>query len=120
MQNEINNLSVFKIIRVAKGITLKELSKYFDCDSAYLSECANGKKKINLERLKRSLANMNIRTSEYFVLEEMRDYMIKNNYSYLEIYQTMLIYALGMVNPELKEEASDIVEQILHKDVKHK
>lgn len=120
MQNETHNLSALKIIAVAKGITLKELSKYFECTPAYFNECANGKKKIKLEKLTRSLTNMNIRTSEYFMLEEMRDYMIENGYDHLKIYQAMLAKAIGMVNPELKEEANSLIEEILHKDVKRR
>ena len=119
MQNA-SNLSALKVLAVAKGITLQELATCFGCIPSYFNECANGKKRINLERLIKGLANMNIRASEYFELEEMRDYMIENNYDDLLIYQAMLAKALGMVSPDLKEDAAVVVGKIMHKEVKHR
>lgn len=120
MAKEISNLSALKVIAVAKGISLKELAKYFNCTQAYFNECANGKKTIRLERLIHGLTNMNIRTSEYFELEEIKEYMIKNEYDALIMYQAMLTKALGMVDPNLKSEASIVVEKILEKNSKHR
>lgn len=120
MQGEYEKINSLRIIRVAKNLNQEDFAKYFLCTKAYISSVEHGNKKMSLTTLRCGLNEINISTSDYFVLEELRDYLINMHVDRNYIYRCMLAKALGMVSPELKEQAESLVSEMLQKTPKHR
>lgn len=115
MKSENHNLSALRIIRIAKDLNQEEFAEYFLCTKAYISSVEHGKRQMHLRTLKSGLNEMKISIVDYFNLEELRDYMLKIDMDSLSIYRCMLAKAIGLVNPDLKEQSELLVMQILNK-----
>ena len=120
MQSEVHNLNALRLIRTVKDLNQEEFAKYFLCTKAYISSVERGKRQMTFRTLKGGLNEMQISIAGYFELEELRDYMIGINVDSLSIYRCMLAKAIGLVNPNLKDQAELLITQIIHKESKHR
>ena len=120
MQQEYENLNSLRIIRIAKDLNKGNFAKHFLCTTAYISAVEHGKRKMRLATLRSGLNEMNISLDDYFALEELRDSLINMDVDRNYMYRCMLAKALGIVSPELKEQAESLVSEMLQKTPKHR
>lgn len=120
MQSEVHNLNPLRLIRTAKDLNQEEFAGYFLCTKAYISAVEHGKRQMTFRTLKSGLTEMQISVEDYFELEKLRDYMIEMNIDSLSVYRCMLAKAIGLVNPDLKEQAELVVTQVLNKKSKQR
>lgn len=115
MQSEVHNLNALRLIRTVKDLNQEEFAGYFLCTKAYISAVEHGKRQMTFRTLKSGLTEMQISVEGYFELEKLRDYMLEMNMDSLSIYRCMLAKTIGLVNPDLEEQAELLVAQILNK-----
>ena len=120
MDKKYEKLVPLKFIRIAKDLNREEFSKYFLCTTAYISSIEIGKRVMHIRTLKSGLREMGISIDDYMKLEELKEILIKLNVEEEVAYRTMLSRALGIINPDLKTEAEELVKAMLNKTSKHR
>ena len=121
MENKKNNLVPLKFIRIAKDITAKEMSESFKVTSAYICAVEGGERNLKEQTLVYGLNNLNINYEEYLELESLSyELSLKEEIDNYEKYKIMLTKAIGVINPELKEQAEELIDVIYRKKCKSK
>lgn len=120
MDKKYEKLVPLKFIRISKDLNRDEFSKYFLCTKAYISSIELGKRIMHPRTLTSGLREMGISIDDYMTLEELKDILINLNVEEEVAYRTMLARALGIVSPDLKEEAEVLVKEMLNKASKHR
>lgn len=113
MKSNQQNLHPLKFIRIAKDIKQNEFSKYFSCSPAYISSVENGKRKMTLRILKSGLNELGISLEDYFELEELGNYLITSETEKEIIYRCMLAKSIGIIRPDLKKDAEQLIVEFL-------
>ena len=113
MKSNQQNLHPLKFIRIAKDIKQNEFSKYFSCSPAYISSVENSKRKMTLRILKSGLNELGISLEDYFELEELGNYLITSETEKEIIYRCMLAKSIGIIRPDLKKDAEQLIVEFL-------
>lgn len=113
MKSNQQNFHPLKFIRIAKDIKQNEFSKYFSCSPAYISSVENGKRKMTLRILKSGLNELGISLEDYFELEELGNYLITSETEKEIIYRCMLAKSIGIIRPDLKKDAEQLIVEFL-------
>ena len=96
------------LIRIAKGYTSDEMAEIFQISKSHMSMYEQGKRSIIEKKVINGLMRLNI---DY---EEFKDYckylskVAKTNVSIKRKYACALGRAIGLVNPELKNESKRV------------
>ena len=113
MKSNQQNFRPLRFIRIAKDIKQNEFSKYFSCSPAYISSVENGKRKMTLRILKSGLNELGISLEDYFELEELGNYLITSETEKEIIYRCMLAKSIGIIRPDLKKDAEQLIVEFL-------
>ena len=113
MKSNQQNFRPLRFIRIAKDIKQNEFSKYFSCSPAYISSVENGKRKMTLRILKSGLNELGISLEDYFELEELGNYLITSETEKESIYRCMLAKSIGIIRPDLKKDAEQLIVEFL-------
>ncbi len=113
MKSNQQNFHPLRFIRIAKDIKQNEFSKYFSCSPAYISSVENGKRKMTLRILKSGLNELGISLEDYFELEELGNYLITSETEKEIIYRCMLAKSIGIIRPDLKKDAEQLIVEFL-------
>lgn len=113
MKSNQQNFHPLRFIRIAKDIKQNEFSKYFLCSPAYISSVENGKRKMTLRILKSGLNELGISLEDYFELEELGNYLITSETEKEIIYRCMLAKSIGIIRPDLKKDAEQLIVEFL-------
>ena len=82
-------------------------------------EC--GERNLKEQTLVYGLNNLNINYEEYLELESLSyELSLKDEIDNYEKYKIMLTKAIGVINPELKEQAEELIDVIYRKKCKSK
>ena len=96
-----------RMIRIAKDLNMEQMAEYFLVTKAYISALEKGKREMNFRTLKYGLDNLGITLDNYSDLDGFREYIEKQPLDQQSKFKFMLIKTLGVVSPELKENAED-------------
>lgn len=113
MKSNQQNFHPLRFIRIAKDIKQNEFSKYFSCSPAYISSVENGKRKMTLRILKSGLNELGISLEDYFELEELGNYLVTSETEKEIIYRCMLAKSIGIIRPDLKKDAEQLIVEFL-------
>lgn len=113
MKSNQQNFHPLRFIRIAKDIKQNEFSKNFLCSPAYISSVENGKRKMTLRILKSGLNELGISLEDYFELEELGNYLITSETEKEIIYRCMLAKSIGIIRPDLKKDAEQLIVEFL-------
>lgn len=107
-----NNLVPLRFIRIAKDMSLKEMSESFEVTPAYISALEKGERNIRKGTLLLGLGNLNIEYRYYLELEALGFDLSKEELDDYDKYKIMLAKAIGVVNPELIKESEQLIDVI--------
>ena len=120
MDKKFQQLVSLKFIRIAKDFSREEFSKYFLCTMSYISAVELGKRSMHMRTIESGLRKMEISFDDYLQLEKLKETLINLNIDEEFAYRCMLAKSIGIVNPDLKEQAELLVTQILNKKSKQR
>ena len=120
MKSNQQNFHPLRFIRIAKDIKQNEFSKYFLCSPAYISAIENGKREMTLRTLKSGLNELGISLEDYFELKELGNYLVTSEIEKDIIYRCMLAKSIGIIRPDLKKDAEQLIVEMLEKHDKKK
>jgi transcriptional regulator with XRE-family HTH domain len=96
------------LIRVARQLTLEDTSKYFEVSKAYISAVEKGIRKMNENRLKLGLNNMNIEYEKYIELESYVGRIQTRNIPLDKKYAYSLMLAIGVSYPYMETDVKKV------------
>ena len=106
-----------RMIRIAKDLNMDQMAKYFLVTEAYISALEKGKRNMNFRTLKYGLDNLGISLDDYSNLNSFREYLENQPLDQQSKFKFMLIKTLGVVSPELKENANELITNYLDNSV---
>jgi len=112
MKNKNNNLVPLRFIRIAKDMSSKEMSESFEVTPAYISALEKGERNIKKATLLLGLNNLNIEYGHYLELEALSYELSQKDIEEYDKYKIMLTKAIGVINPDLKEDAEQLIDVI--------
>ena len=101
-----------RMIRIAKDLNMEQMAEYFLVTKAYISALEKGKREMNFRTLKYGLDNLGITLDDYSDLDGFREYIEKQPLDQQSKFKFMLIKTLGVVSPELKENAEELAGKL--------
>lgn len=112
MEKNTNTMPL-RMIRIAKDLNMEQMAEYFLVTKAYISALEKGKREMNFRTLKYGLDNLGITLDDYSELDSFREYIENQPLDQQSKFKFMLIKTLGIVSPELKENANDLIASYL-------
>ena len=82
-----------------------------------ISALEKGKRDMNFRTLKYGLDNLGITLDDFSDLDSFREYLENQPLDQQSKFKFMLIKTLGVVSPELKENANELITSYLHNNV---
>lgn len=110
MEEKEVSLQPLRFIRIAKDMSQKDFAQYFLITPAYITALENGKRKISERTLRFGIAQLNIEYDDYLELEELSENLKQQKYDDLKKYRIMLIKAIGVIAPDLKEQTEELLQ----------
>lgn len=106
-----------RMIRIAKDLNMEQMAEYFLVTKAYISALEKGEREMNFRTLKYGLDNLGITLDDYSDLDGFREYIEKQPLDQQSKFKFMLIKTLGVVSPELKENAEELISRYLDNSI---
>ena len=106
-----------RMIRIAKDLNMEQMAEYFLVTKSYISAREKGKREMNFRTLKYGLDNLGITLDDYSDLDGFREYIEKQPLDQQSKFKFMLIKTLGVVSPELKENAEELISRYLDNSI---
>lgn len=110
MENIKNDLVPLRFIRIAKDMSSKDFAEYFLVSPAYISAIEKGQRQMHPRTIKSGLRDMGIEYEDYLELEQLAKELNLQEIEDGEKYRMMLIKAIGVINPSLKEETEQLLD----------
>lgn len=119
MEKNKNSLVPLKFIRIAKDMKTKEMAEVFEVTTAYISAIETTSRNIRKQVLIYGLEKLNINYGDYLELEALSyELSLREDIDDLKKYRIMLIKAIGVINPSLKEECKELLNRYYKKQEK--
>ena len=110
MKSENQKLVPLKFIRIAKDMLTKDMAEKFGVASSYISEVETGRRDLNnIHKIRYGLGNLNISLNDYLELLYFCEQVEKMELNYSFAYKIVLMKAIGIVNPDLKEKSEKTI-----------
>jgi len=113
-KSKTKNLSPLRYIMIARDLNQTKMAEYFLCTDAYIGAVISEKKVMHPRTLKFGLKNMGIELDNYMELVELKQILVESDYSQDLKHRCMLIKAIEVINPTLRETTSKLLESCLN------
>jgi len=121
MKERKNSLVPLKFIRIAKDMKSKEMAEAFGVTTAYISAIETTSRNIRKQTLIYGLQKLNINYADYLELEALSyELSLREDIDDLKKYRIMLIKAIGVINPTLKQNCEELLNTYYIKQEKRK